>query len=38
MKSAAKQVKTDEKDRTDRKSEKNREDKKGRLRGFESTE
>jgi len=38
MKSAAKQVKTDEEDRTDRKSEKNREDKKERLKGFELTE
>jgi len=38
MKSAAEQVKTDEKDRTDRKGEKNREDKRERLRGFELTE
>jgi len=38
MKSAAKQVKTDEKDRINRKSEKNREGKRERLRGFELTE
>jgi len=38
MKSAAKQVRTDKKDRTDEKSEKNREDKRERLRGFELTE
>jgi len=38
MKSAAEQVRTDEKGRTDRKGKKNKEGKRERLRGFELTE
>jgi len=37
MKSAAKQIKMNEKGKTDRKSEKNEEDKRERLRDFELT-